>query len=182
MFRIDHRKYQPTLWGTTCESDADVYLISSASEVIVFEDKSGKQATPHNNGFVGQIIGGLMMMKRHNESTKKGSSGKDVFAVRIINHHVPFFKLTCSAALHCCSHDATKELGIDLLINEDERCAAMEAFTAVRETVSAERGTSFERNAQRSKQKEPKLKKGRDGLASAAGVTSRWFSAVCAFG
>ena len=153
MFRIDHRKYQPTLWGTTCESDADVYLISSASEVIVFEDKSGKQATPHNNGFVGQIIGEMMMMKQHNESTKKGSSGKDVFAARIINYHAAFFKLTCTAAqmtsfsggaqgqvpaqlpLLFCSHDATKELGFDIL-NADERRMAMEAFTAIRETLS----------------------------------------------
>ena len=154
-FKIDHRKYQLKLWGTTCGSDADVYIISSASEdlVIIFEDKAGKQATPHNNGFVGQIIGEMMMMKQHNESTKKGSSGKDVFAARIINYHAAFFKLTCTAAqmtsfsggaqgqvpaqlpLLFCSHDATKELGFDIL-NADERRMAMEAFTAIRETLS----------------------------------------------
>ena len=154
-FKIDHRTYQLQLWGVRCGSDADVYIISSSTEdlVIIFEDKAGKQATPRNGGYIGQIIGEMLMMKEHNEAVKAGNGLKDVFAIRIINYHAAFFKLACSAAqlkvyrsspvgqvptppaTLYCTHDPEAQLGYNLL-QKGERGLSMEGFTAIREILA----------------------------------------------
>ena len=139
------------IFGKTCHSDGDYYVIVTPNNdlVLVFEDKSLKEGEVlRKQGHLGQIVGELLQMLSLNRDKKKFHS---VFAVRFINYRVTAFRVeperatlttlcdTCKTPkkklqLLCSVATPTTSLGLSL-IDSKERAQALQIMADMRQFV-----------------------------------------------
>jgi hypothetical protein len=139
------------IFGKTCHSDGDHYVVVTPSNdlVLVFEDKSLKVgAVVKQHGHLGQIVGELLQLLSLNRVNKVF---RNVFAVRFINYYVTAFRLEVSErTLHglvttravppkklqllCSDAAATKNRGLSL-IDRTQRREALQLMADIRNYI-----------------------------------------------
>jgi hypothetical protein len=92
------------IFGKQCYADADLYVVQQRTDniVVVVEDKwqrEGSKLPP--GGHLGQIVAEMLQAASTNYAENKVVH--DVFAMRVVNYHVSFFRLVLSG------QDATLE-------------------------------------------------------------------------
>ena len=150
-FKITSKGRSFTIFGKTCYSAADHYVVVTPNNdlVLVFEDKSllENHAIP-KQGHLGQIVSEMLQMLSVNRDAKLFH---DVFAVRFINYRVVAFRVvtdqatldtlcdTCEVPakklqLLCSEVDPLTNWGLSL-IDLQERAQALQRMADIREFI-----------------------------------------------
>lgn len=137
------------IFGSTCYSQGDWYVVQSMSKdlVLVFEDKSAHESrkTLDKQGHLGQIVGEMLQMLSMN---RRKRVFRNVFGVRYVNSHVCGFRLDPSKQqlktlvktrnvpseklkLLCTENDPVKSRGW-WLIDKQQRMKALQLMADIR--------------------------------------------------
>jgi hypothetical protein len=155
-FRLDALRSTFKIFGTSCMSDGDFYVVQSARGdlMLVFEDKAERSSAPDattQERHLGQIAGELLHLLCLNRTNKVFRS---VFGVRFDKYHVTCFRVDANKEtlaalvkspdipakklkLQCTHKNPRVERGWSL-IDQGERMQALQVMADIRAFMLAQ--------------------------------------------